>query len=81
MNNKKNKTYEGRRKVSIIMFLTFILLIPSGIIMHFNDSPGANSIKHLAMVIHNISALVFVISGLFHLKFNYALFKKYFSGI
>lgn len=80
MNNRVKKPYPGRMLVSLLMFFFFILLIPSGIMMHLNDTPGLNNSKHIAMLIHNFSALFFVISGVIHIKNNFSLMKKYISG-
>ncbi|HOP65391.1 MAG TPA: DUF4405 domain-containing protein [Spirochaetota bacterium] len=71
--NKNN----GRRIVSLLMLFAFIILIPSGIMMHLNDVPGSFGDRHFPMVVHNLSAAVFVITGIFHIKFNFKLVKKY----
>lgn len=63
------------------MFFTFIILIPSGIMMHLNDAPGLNNIRFHAMVIHNICAVLFVISGIFHMTYNFNLIKKYITEV
>lgn len=78
MNNKMNI---GRRRASVIMLITFIILIPSGIMMHLNDSPGFNDSRHHAMMLHNLCALIFVTAGGFHIKYNFNLIKKYFTDI
>lgn len=81
MNNKVIKSNAGRRRVSLFMVITFILLIPSGIMMHLNDGTVLNSSKHLAMMIHNLCAVIFVITGMFHIKYNFILIKKYITEI
>ncbi|HPS87616.1 MAG TPA: DUF4405 domain-containing protein [Spirochaetota bacterium] len=75
-NNLTNKN-TGRRIASLFMLSAFIVLIPSGILMHLNDTPGLNNDKFFAMAVHNISAMIFVVSGIFHIKFNLKLIKKY----
>lgn len=67
----------ARRIVSLFMLFAFIVLIPSGILMHLNDTPGLHNDKFFAMAVHNISAIIFVVSGIFHIKFNFILIKKY----
>ena len=80
-NSGKSKTYIVRRRASLIMFFMFILLIPSGIMMHIYDGPVLNHGRHLAMLVHNICAIVFVITGMFHVKYNFALIKKYLTDL
>lgn len=75
--NKQTKTNRGRRIAALIMLSAFIFLIPSGILMHLNDTPGLHNDKFFAMAVHNLSAIIFVVSGIFHIKFNYKLIKKY----
>lgn len=77
MKNNTHNTISDRSKISLIMFLTFFILIPSGIIMHLYDSPLLNHKKHAAMIVHNISAIIFVLSGIFHIKYNFRSVKKY----
>lgn len=67
----------GRRIASLFMLFAFIVLIPSGILMHLNDSTGSHNDKFTAMAVHNFSAMIFVVSGIFHIKFNFKLIKKY----
>lgn len=73
---KKNS---GRGLASMIMLVTFIMLIPSGIMMHIYDIPGQSGGKHFAMGMHNVCALIFVVSGMFHLKYNFRVIIKYIS--
>ena len=80
-NNNLTKKNAGRRIVSLLMLFAFIALIPSGILMHLNDTAGSHNEKFIAMAVHNISAMIFVISGIFHIKFNFNLIKKYIAEI
>ena len=75
---KKNA---GRRRVSLIMLFAFLALIPSGILMHLNDAPGLHNDKFIPMAVHNVTATIFVISGIFHIKYNFNLIKKYIAEI
>ena len=79
--NNMTKKNTGRRIVSLIMLFAFIVLIPSGILMHLNDTPDSHNDKFIAMVVHNFSAMIFVVSGIFHIKFNFKLIKKYLMEI
>lgn len=79
MNNgvKKNN---GRGLASMMMLVTFLLLMPSGIMMHVYDMPGENGARHFAMGMHNICATVFVAAGLFHVKYNFRIIVRYISS-
>ena len=78
MNKKVNKTNTGRRRASVIMFITFTMLIPSGIMMHLFDSPGLEESKHHAMMLHNLCALIFVTAGRISYKIQFNSYKKIF---
>jgi len=80
-NSGKSKIYTARRRVSLIMFFMFILLIPSGIRMHIYDGTVLNHGRHFAMLMHNICAAVFVVTGLFHVKYNFTAVKKYLTDL
>lgn len=77
--NKVNKN-KGRGLASMMMLITFIMLIPSGIMMHLYDMPGDNGARHFAMGMHNICATVFVVSGLFHVKYNLRPIARYITS-
>jgi len=78
MNQVQNKKNRGRKKVSIVMLIMFLLLIPSGILMHIYDGSVLNHGKHAEMMIHNLCAIIFVLTGLLHVKYNFQIIKKYF---
>ena len=75
--NNVTKKNAGRRIVSLFMLFAFIVLIPSGILMHLNDNAGSHEDKFIAMAVHNLSALIFVVTGIFHIKLNFNMIKKY----
>ncbi len=54
------------------MLFSFVVLVPSGIALHFATDDGTEGAQHVAMTIHNVSALVFLISALIHIGFNRA---------
>ena len=80
-NGKKSKAYTARRRTSLIMCFMFILLIPSGLMMHIYDGPVLNHGGHIAMLIHNICATVFAVTGLIHVKYNFTAVKKYLADL
>lgn len=77
----KVKKNNGRRNASLFMFFTFIILIPSGIMMHVNDAPGLSEQRFHAMAVHNICAVIFAVSGILHIKYNFNIIRKYLSEI
>ncbi len=54
------------------MLFSFVVLVPSGIAIHFFTEDGPEVAQHVAMTLHNASALVFLISGLTHIVLNRA---------
>jgi hypothetical protein len=57
---------------SLFMLFSFAVLVPSGIALHVATDAGTEGAQHVAMTIHNVSALVFLISALIHIGFNRA---------
>ncbi len=60
----------GRAIASLCMFFSFVLLIPSGILLHVFSSDQFEARRHLLMTVHNVCALIFVVSGSAHLVGN-----------
>jgi hypothetical protein len=60
----------GRVIASLFMLLSFCLLVPSGILLHVFSPDGFDTRVHVLMTVHNVCALVFVVSGVAHLVFN-----------
>lgn len=61
----------NRRAVSsLFMTFSFVLLIPSGILLHVFSSDQFEARRHILMTIHNACALIFVVSASAHLIFN-----------
>jgi hypothetical protein len=67
MDEKRKAGINGRAISSLFMFFAFLLLIPSGILLHIFSSDQFEVQRHVFMTIHNICAIIFVVSGLFHL--------------
>ncbi len=60
----------GRAVASLFMLFAFCLLVPSGILLHAYSPDGFDTRVHILMTIHNVCAMMFVISGVAHLVFN-----------
>jgi len=68
---KSRKTgIRGRVIASLFMLLSFCLLVPSGILLHVFSPDGLDARVHVLMTVHNVCALVFIVSGVAHLIFN-----------
>ena len=77
MDGKPGPGINGRAVSSLFMFFSFLLLIPSGILLHTFSSGQFESHRHVFMTVHNVSALVFVISGSVHLFRNRKAVRSY----
>ena len=77
VNNKINK----RALVSMFMLFSFLILPVSGIPLHFvRGHNQLTTIEHFLMSIHNASAVIFLISIIFHLFFNWKALKSYITS-
>jgi hypothetical protein len=59
-----------RTIASLFMLYSFIVLVPSGIALHVTADDGPGIANHIAMTLHNVSAAVFLISGIVHIVLN-----------
>jgi hypothetical protein len=57
---------------SLLMLYAFVVLVPSGIALHVTAEDGPEVANHIAMTLHNVSALVFLVSGISHIVLNRA---------
>ncbi|MBN2223966.1 MAG: DUF4405 domain-containing protein [Deltaproteobacteria bacterium] len=63
MNERRKVGMRGRVIASLFMLFSFCLLIPSGILLHVFTPDGFDTRVHALMTIHNVCAIIFVISG------------------
>jgi hypothetical protein len=69
--DKKQKTgMRGRAIASLFMFFSFILMIPSGILLHVFARGPFDTRLHILMTIHDVCSIIFVVSGTAHLILN-----------
>lgn len=64
---KRGAGINGRAITSLFLFFSFILLIPSGILLHVFSPDQFESYRHVFMTVHNSCAIIFVVSGAVHL--------------
>jgi len=72
-NVKLNK----RALVLFFMLFSAAILPFSGLMLHEASSHGAERLQFLVMALHNVAAIVFTISTLAHLKYNWKPILNY----
>lgn len=78
MNEIKNKAFNKRSFNVILMLASFIILPFSGILIHStHQTPVTSKIHHFAMSVHNVAAIIFVVTALIHLTANGKVLVKY----
>lgn len=73
---ENNKNLKKRPITSTFAFISFIYLVPSGILVHFVDH-GLKQLDHIAGPIHWTSAMIFLVSAVIHLILNWKSMKRY----
>ncbi len=64
----------------LVMLFSFLLLPVSGIIIHSTHGMSEREpLRHLAMTVHNYSAIIFLIACVIHLNANRKAIAKYIS--
>jgi predicted MFS family arabinose efflux permease len=76
------KTGLNKRSLNVLLMLfSFILLPPSGIIIHSTHGTRERELlRHLAMTVHNYSAIIFLTTCIIHLVVNRKILLKYISA-
>lgn len=68
----------GKRPIAAVFaFVSFIYLLPSGIIMHFSSQNRDAFMHHFTMSIHWMASVIFCISIVVHLILNWKALKSY----
>ena len=73
---ENNKNLKKRSITSIFAFISFIYLVPSGILVHFVEH-GLEQLDHIAGPIHWTSSMIFLISAIVHIILNWKAMKRY----
>jgi hypothetical protein len=73
----KNKTWNKRALVSAFMLVSFVCLPFTGFMLHAASNMGNGSSKHMWMSVHNVLGIIFCISCMWHLVFNFRGLKKF----
>jgi hypothetical protein len=68
--NKQKIGMRGRAIASLFMLFSFLLLIPSGILLHVFSRGQFDTRLHILMTVHNVCSIIFVVSASAHLVLN-----------
>ena len=71
MENKKTSKLNKRALVFFLMLFSASILPFSGFLMHEATNHGTESVRFLSMGFHNVASIMFAMSLLLHLKFNW----------
>ena len=75
MKNSPQKL-KKRPITSIFAFISFIYVVPSGILVHFGEH-GLEQFHHSASAIHWTSTMIFLVSAIIHIMLNWKAMKRY----
>lgn len=70
------KDLKKRPITSLFVFISFIYLIPTGILVFIAD-PESNQFSHIAGATHWTAAGIFVVSAVIHIILNWKAMKLY----
>ena len=80
MNTVEKQSLNRRSLNVLIMFFSFSLLPFSGIMIHSTHGMSEREpIRHFAMSVHNLAAIIFLVTCLLHLFANRKALLKYMS--
>ena len=74
---QRTQRFDRRALTSLLMFFSFLWLVPTGIVMHFAAQAPAEPILHIVMSMHNTASVIFVTSVVVHLTLNRKLMARY----
>ncbi|MBA4320334.1 MAG: hypothetical protein C0412_18205 [Flavobacterium sp.] len=80
--NVLEKSSLNKRSLNVlIMFFSFLLLPFSGVVIHStHEVAERDSLRHFAMSVHNLSAIIFLCACMLHLVANRKSLAKYLSA-
>lgn len=77
---ERRGSINARALVSLLLFLSGVWLVPSGIALHFASHEGATGWSHQFMSMHIAAALLFVAAATAHLILNWKVFSRYINA-
>lgn len=66
-----------RAIVTFFMLFSFATLPLSGVLLHESVLHGTEHLKFLSMAFHNVAAIVFTLSAVVHVKYNWRSIVRY----
>ncbi|MDR3057614.1 MAG: DUF4405 domain-containing protein [Prevotella sp.] len=77
MGASQEKAFNRRKFISIGLFLTFVVVVVTAIVIQIFEAIEEDFFIHLFTVIHIFSGLAFTILSVFHAKLNWNAMKSY----
>ena len=77
MNTAQTKQLNVRVMVVFFMVFSGVILPFSGVLMHEAANHQASGLHWITMGLHNVASIVFAISALLHIKFNWKAILNY----
>jgi len=74
--NSKTKNQNKRPITSIFAFISFMYVVPTGILTHFGEH-GLDRFRHMIGATHWTSSLIFLVSAITHIVLNWKSMKRY----
>ncbi|MBN2040221.1 MAG: DUF4405 domain-containing protein [Spirochaetes bacterium] len=74
----KNKTKNKNKRpiTSILAFISFMYVVPTGILTHFGEH-GLEQFQDMIGATHWTSSLIFLVSAIIHIVLNWKSMKRY----
>ena len=74
----KNNTRDLKKRpiTSISVFISFIYLVPSGILIHIAEH-GSRQVHHFAAASHWAASVIFLVAASIHIVLNWKAMKRY----
>lgn len=77
MNPSENKSFKSRRNISVVLFVSLILLPVTGLLISVAEEIENDFLLHFSTVIHGFTGIVFTIFGILHTVKNRRAMKTY----
>jgi Kef-type K+ transport system membrane component KefB len=74
---KKRKSSNKRAVVSVGLFILFVLLIVSAVMIQVKEDNPQSFGLHVWTAVHALCGIVFIAFVIFHLVYNWKIFKSY----
>jgi hypothetical protein len=71
------KIFKKRASVSIGLFILFILLIVSAVMIEIKEDNPQSFSLHAWTAVHGVCGIIFTAFVIFHLVYNWKIFKSY----